>query len=132
MNTAESPDEWLQKLTDRELLEELTATDLRLERLQREVRRRMSQRAAQEHRQAQHEEISRMVEQLDQTTMHWQKVSDFSRDKSVEAPETCGNGSTVWKKQCARSCWSGSMSGCSTTRNSPWTSMILSSPASMV
>jgi len=91
MNTPESPDEWLQKLTDRELLEELTATDLRLERLQREVRRRMSQRAAQEHRQAQHEEISRMVEHLDQTKIDWQKVRDFFRDSIVEAPEPWGN-----------------------------------------
>jgi len=51
----------------------------------------MSQRAAQEHRQAQHEEISRMVEHLDQTKIDWQKVRDFFRDSIVEAPEPWGN-----------------------------------------
>ena len=91
MNASEFPDERLHKLTDRELLEELNATDLRLESLHREVRRRMSQRAAEEHRQAQHEEISRMVEHLDQTKIDWQKVRDFFRESIVEAPDPWGS-----------------------------------------
>ena len=78
-------DEELQKLTDRELLDELTAADLRVEGLHREVRRRMRHRAAIEHREEQHAEISRMVEHLDEAKVDWQRVREFFRDSIVEA-----------------------------------------------
>lgn len=81
-------DDALQALTDRELLEELTETDRRLELLQHEVRRRMQQRAAVEHRLEQHEEISRMVEHLSQAKVDWQKVREFFRDSIVEAQDS--------------------------------------------
>lgn len=92
MDTAEfSDDKRLESLTDRELLEELTATDLRLDSLHREVRRRMHQRAAAEDRLAQHAEISRMVEHLDQAKIDWYKVREFFRESIVEASDPWGS-----------------------------------------
>ena len=87
MNTPEFSDDAPHALTDRELLERLTETDLRLERLQHEIRRRMRQRAALEHRFEQHAEISQMVHHLDQTKVDWQKVREFFRDSIVEAQD---------------------------------------------
>lgn len=90
MTTPEIPDNALQALTDRELLEHLTETDVQLERLQREVHRRMQARAKAEHRIEQHAEISRMVEHLEQTSVDWRKVREFFRDSIVEAQEPWG------------------------------------------
>ncbi|GAA4473880.1 hypothetical protein GCM10023190_06910 [Enteractinococcus fodinae] len=87
MTTPDSSGNELQELTDRELLEELTATDLRLEDLHHEIRRRMQYRAAIEHRQQQHAEISRMVEHLDQAKVDWQRVRDFFRESIVESQD---------------------------------------------
>lgn len=77
----------LHELTDRELLEELNAADRRLADLHDEVRRRMQSRAALEHRQQQHAEISRMVKHLDQAKVDWQQVRDFFRDSIVESQD---------------------------------------------
>lgn len=87
MTTPDSSADELSELTDRELLEELNTTDRRLTDLHDEVRRRMRHRAAIEHRQQQHAEISRMVEQLDQAKVDWQKVRDFFRDSIVESQD---------------------------------------------
>lgn len=91
MNAADSSNERLDKLTDQELLTELTATDLRLESLHYEVQRRMRQRATEVHYQDQREEISRMVEHLEQTKIDWQKVREFFRESIVEAPHPWGS-----------------------------------------
>ena len=91
MMTPDRSDDSLRALTDRELLEQLTETDLRLENLQQELRRRMRQRAALERRTAQHAEISRMVQHLDQTKVDWQKVREFFRDSIVEAQDPWGS-----------------------------------------
>ena len=90
MTTADRPEDAFATLTDRELLEHLTETDLRLERLQLEVRRRMQAYAGSEHRLEQHAEISRMVEHLEQASVDWQKVREFFRDSIVEAQESWG------------------------------------------
>lgn len=88
MTTSDRSSEELQQLTDSQLLELLTQTDLRLARLQHEVRRRMQVRAQAERRVEQHVEISRMVEHLEQTTVDWQKVREFFRDSIVETRDS--------------------------------------------
>lgn len=85
MTTANRPEEAFHTLTDRELLEYLTETNIRLERLQDEVQRRMQEHAKTELRLEQHAEISKLVEQLEQATVDWRKVRDFFRDSVVEA-----------------------------------------------
>ena len=90
MTTPDRSEDALRALTDRELLDQLTDIDLRLERLQHEVRRRMRQRAALERRTEQHAEISEMVQHLDQTKVDWHKVREFFRDSIVEAQDPWG------------------------------------------
>lgn len=87
VNTPGFSDAALTSLTDQELLEQLTDTDLQIEQLQREVRRRMQLRASCEHRREQHAEISRMLEDLDQVKIDWQKVREFFRESIVEIQE---------------------------------------------
>ncbi|OAV62511.1 hypothetical protein [Enteractinococcus helveticum] len=91
MTTSDRSDDELEQLTDQQLLKLLTDTDLRMARLQHEVRRRMQSRAQAERRAAQHAEISRMVEHLNQTTVDWQKVREFFRDSLVEAQQPRNN-----------------------------------------
>ncbi len=90
MSTTDRPEDAFHTLTDRELLEHLTETNLRLERLQDEVQRRMQEHAKTELRLEQHDEISKLVEQLEQATVDWRKVRDFFRDSVVEAHNPWG------------------------------------------
>ena len=78
-------DDELRMLTDEELLAELTETDLRIDRLEQEIRRRMGQRAADELRQEQHAEIIRLMRHLDEVKVDWQEVREFFRDSILEA-----------------------------------------------
>ena len=87
MTTSDDCNQALHELTDQQLLELLTETDLRLGQLQHEVRRRMQARAHAEARAQQHREISRMVEHLEQTSVDWQKVREFFRDSIVQAQD---------------------------------------------
>ena len=85
MTPAVQPDKELVHLTDQQLLELLSEADVRIARLQHEVRRRMQSHAQSEHRAEQSAEISKMIEHLDQTTVDWQKVREFFRDSILEA-----------------------------------------------
>lgn len=91
MITHGSSEDALQGLTNQELLEQLTETDLRIERLQHEVRRRLQARAQTEYRLEQHTEISRIVEHLEQTTVDWHKVREFFRNSLMEAQNPWGS-----------------------------------------
>jgi len=88
MTTPDFSADSMRELTDRELLEELAETDIRLASLQHEIRRRMQLRAEHELRAEQHAEISRMVEHLDQARVDWHKVREFFRETFVEVQES--------------------------------------------
>lgn len=82
--------ESLGDLTDQELLNRLDDSSTP-ELLQAEIRRRMQLGAQREQRAAQHAEIARMVEHLEQAKVDWQTVREFFRVTFVEVQESFRN-----------------------------------------